>query len=83
MRRRSLARSGSVSRRARKIRALLLQDLAREAGVARPEDFAWKWHLLMKGSIVAAGEGDHQAARRAREVATLLLASEPGAAATG
>jgi AcrR family transcriptional regulator len=61
----------------------LLEELARDAGVSRPEDFAWKWHLLMKGSIVAAGEGDRQAARRAREVATLLLGSELGATATG
>jgi hypothetical protein len=30
----------------------------------------------MKGSIVAAGEGDAQAARRAREVGQLLLAAE-------
>jgi hypothetical protein len=27
----------------------------------------------MKGSIVAAGEGDREAARRAREVAELVL----------
>ena len=30
----------------------------------------------MKGSIVAAGEGDHLAARRAREIGELLLAHE-------
>jgi AcrR family transcriptional regulator len=47
--------------------------LAREAGVADPERLAHKWHILMKGSIVAAGEGDHEAARRAREVAELVL----------
>jgi AcrR family transcriptional regulator len=47
--------------------------LAREAGVADPERMAHKWHILMKGSIVAAGEGDHEAARRAREVAALVL----------
>jgi AcrR family transcriptional regulator len=47
--------------------------LAREAGVADPERLAHKWHILMKGSIVAAGEGDHEAARRAREVAALVL----------
>jgi hypothetical protein len=27
----------------------------------------------MKGSIVAAGEGDREAARRAREIAALVL----------
>jgi AcrR family transcriptional regulator len=31
-------------------------------------------HMLMKGSIVAAGEGDVQAAARAREVCELVLA---------
>jgi AcrR family transcriptional regulator len=50
-----------------------LAELAQEAGVAEPERFARKWHILMKGSIVAAGEGDREAARRAREVAALVL----------
>lgn len=52
-----------------------LQDLAAEAGVADPPGFARQWHILMKGSIVAAGEGDADAARRARELGVLLLAS--------
>jgi AcrR family transcriptional regulator len=56
------------------IRAFL-ERLATEAGVADPEGFARQWHILMKGSIVAAGEGDRQAARRAREVGGLLLAA--------
>jgi AcrR family transcriptional regulator len=56
------------------IRAIL-GELAREAGVADPEAFARQWHILMKGSIVAAGEGDRQAAVRAREMGALLLAS--------
>jgi AcrR family transcriptional regulator len=47
--------------------------LASDAGVADPERLAHKWHILMKGSIVAAGEGDREAARRAREVAALVL----------
>jgi AcrR family transcriptional regulator len=55
---------------------LFLRDLAEQVGVAEPDDFARKWHVLMKGSIVAAGEGDQLAARRAREVGRLLLASE-------
>lgn len=59
------------------IRAML-QELAEQAGAARPEDFARKWHILMKGSIVAASEGDRMAARRARELAALLLAAETG-----
>ncbi len=47
--------------------------LAAEAGVRDPEGFARQWHILMKGSIVAAGEGDRDAALRAREVGALLL----------
>jgi AcrR family transcriptional regulator len=50
-----------------------VEGLATEAGVADPEGFARQWHILMKGSIVAAGEGDREAARRAQEVGALLL----------
>jgi AcrR family transcriptional regulator len=55
-----------------KIRAFV-EELATEAGVEDPSALAHKWHILMKGSIVAAGEGDRRAARRAREVAALVL----------
>ena len=55
---------------------VLLRAQAEGAGVARSDDFARKWHILMKGSIVAAGEGDRLAARRAQEVGRLLLAAE-------
>lgn len=54
------------------IRAFL-ERLARHAGVHQPETFARQWHILMKGSIVAAGEGDHDAALRAKAVGRLLL----------
>jgi AcrR family transcriptional regulator len=54
------------------IRALI-QELARDAGIEDPDAFSRQWHILMKGSIVAAGEGDQDAARRARELGTLLL----------
>jgi AcrR family transcriptional regulator len=50
--------------------------LAAEAGVADPDAFTRKWHILMKGSIVAAGEGDVRAARRAQEMGRLVLADE-------
>jgi AcrR family transcriptional regulator len=50
-----------------------LESLAAAAGIVDPEGFARQWHILMKGSIVAAGEGDRQAARRAKEIGTLLL----------
>jgi AcrR family transcriptional regulator len=55
---------------------VFLRALADSAGVARSDDFARKWHILMKGSIVAAGEGDRLAARRAQDVGRLLLAAE-------
>jgi len=55
---------------------VFLRALAVAAGVSDSDDFARKWHVLMKGSIVAAGEGDRLAARRAREVGQLLLAAE-------
>ena len=53
-----------------------LQELATGAGVREPDDFARRWHILMKGSIVAAGEGDRDAARRARRVGELVLRAE-------
>ncbi len=51
-----------------------LADLAREAAIPDADGFARQWHILMKGSIVAAGEGDHDAALRAKQVAIGLLA---------
>jgi AcrR family transcriptional regulator len=50
-----------------------LRDLAGEAGAPDPDGLAHQWHILMKGSIVAAGEGDQLAAGRAREIGELLL----------
>ena len=50
-----------------------LCELASQAGVADPDSFARQWHILMKGSIIAAAEGDTQAAARARELGILLL----------
>jgi AcrR family transcriptional regulator len=57
-----------------------LKQLARGAGIRRAEPFARQWHILMKGSIVAAGEGDRDAARRAKAVAQLLLEEATGRA---
>jgi AcrR family transcriptional regulator len=48
-------------------------ELATAAGVEDPERFAVQWHILMKGSIVAAHEGDRDAAMAARELGVLLL----------
>jgi AcrR family transcriptional regulator len=54
------------------IRAFIA-GLATAAGVEDADDFARQWHILMKGSIVSAAEGDSQAARRAQEMGRLLL----------
>jgi AcrR family transcriptional regulator len=53
-----------------------LVELARSAGIDDAENFARRWHILMKGSIVAAAERDEDAARRAREMATIILREE-------
>jgi AcrR family transcriptional regulator len=50
-----------------------VEGLAREAGISDAQHFARQWHILMKGSIVAAGEGDQEAARRAKQIGRLLL----------
>jgi AcrR family transcriptional regulator len=55
-----------------------IEDLARRAGVREPGPFARQWHILMKGSIVAAGEGDRDAALRARAIGEPLLARAIG-----
>lgn len=47
--------------------------LAEEAGLRDPDSFARSWHILMKGSIVSATEGDADAAQRARSMAQLLI----------
>ena len=47
--------------------------LAEEAALRDPASFAHSWHILMKGSIVSATEGDAQAAQRARSMAQLLI----------
>jgi AcrR family transcriptional regulator len=57
------------------IRAFL-KELAAEAGVRDPDGFSRRWHILMKGSIVAAGEGDREAARAAQDIGRQLLAAE-------
>jgi AcrR family transcriptional regulator len=47
--------------------------LAEQAGIQDPDGFARQWHILMKGSIVSAAEGDLEAAARARQMGALLL----------
>lgn len=52
-----------------------IEELAQAAGIVDPHSFGRKWHILMKGSIMAAHEGDIAAAERAREIGELLLRS--------
>jgi AcrR family transcriptional regulator len=58
----------------------VVAKLAGEAGVSDPESFAHSWHILMKGSIVAAGEGDSRAASRAKAMGESLLDRHQGEA---
>jgi AcrR family transcriptional regulator len=51
----------------------VVRALADEAGLRDPETFAHSWHILMKGSIVAAAEGDTEAAKRAQSMGRLLI----------
>ena len=51
----------------------MVRELAEEAELRDPEEFALSWHILMKGAIVQAAEGDREAARRAKAMAELLL----------
>ena len=51
-----------------------LRELAAAAGIVDADGVARQWHILMKGSIVAAAEADAHAAGRARELGSLLLA---------
>jgi|SRR5688572_13984814 len=51
----------------------VVRTLADEAGLREPEEFARSWHILMKGSIVSAAEGDLDAAHRAKAMARRLI----------
>lgn len=53
----------------------MVQALAVEAGLKNTSEFVRSWHILMKGSIVAATEGDLQAAKRAQTMAKYLIAA--------
>lgn len=60
----------------KKIRAII-RELAVEANLEDPDQFAHAWHMLMKGSIVAAGEGHRNAARDGKRAAQLILEGWP------
>lgn len=51
-------------------------ELATDAGAVDPERFAAQWHILVKGAIIAAHEGDRDAAMKARDLGMLLLERE-------
>ncbi len=53
----------------------MIERLATEAGLADPAEFAKSWHILMKGSIISATEGDADAAKRAAMMARSLIAA--------
>ena len=55
-----------------KIRAIV-RGLAEEANLRDADKFAQVWHMLMKGSIISAGEGNREAAREAKYAAKLVL----------
>ncbi|MBO0876328.1 MAG: TetR/AcrR family transcriptional regulator [Pseudonocardia sp.] len=54
------------------IRTIVAQR-AEQAGLRDPEEFARCWHILMKGSIISAVEGDTEAAHRAQAMARCLI----------
>jgi AcrR family transcriptional regulator len=51
----------------------IVRQLADEAGLRDTEAFARSWHILMKGSIIAAAEGDPAAAEHAKAMARSLI----------
>jgi AcrR family transcriptional regulator len=55
-----------------KVRSFL-RDLAAEAGLRDAPAFCDIWHMLMKGCVVAAGEGNRHAAQQAKRAAEVIL----------
>lgn len=51
----------------------ILRERAQAAGLVDVDDFVRCWHILMKGSIIAAVEGDLQAAQRAQAMGRALI----------
>jgi AcrR family transcriptional regulator len=51
----------------------IVRQRAEAAGLRDVENFARSWHILMKGSIISAAEGDVQAAQRAKAMARTLI----------
>jgi AcrR family transcriptional regulator len=51
----------------------IVRERAEAAGLVDGDTFARSWHILMKGSIIAADEGDLEAARRAQAMGRALI----------
>jgi AcrR family transcriptional regulator len=51
----------------------IVRRLAKQAGLRDTKTFARSWHILMKGSIIAASEGDTHAAQLGKSMARLLI----------
>jgi AcrR family transcriptional regulator len=51
----------------------IVTTLAEEANLCEPAEFARSWHILMKGSIISASEGDVHAAKRSKKMARALI----------
>jgi AcrR family transcriptional regulator len=58
-----------------------MRALAEEAGLDQPDVFARSCHILTKGSIISAVEGDKEAAVLAKRMAVSLISAHGGAAA--
>jgi AcrR family transcriptional regulator len=52
---------------------LIIEDDAREAEILEPEALSYQLQILLMGAIVSARRGDLDAARRARQVAAVLI----------
>jgi AcrR family transcriptional regulator len=51
----------------------IVATLAEEADLREPAEFAHSWHILMKGAIISASEGDVHAAKRSKKMARALI----------
>jgi hypothetical protein len=68
-----VASADPESGRERECERRMTCSAARARAPSDPDSFARQWHILMKGSIIAAAEGDTHTAARIRELGMLLL----------
>jgi hypothetical protein len=62
-----------LSAQAQRIRAVVV-DLGRQAELDDVEEFAESWHMLLRGALLMAAEGDAGAPARARDMGRDLIA---------